>query len=73
MSDDVKVEVRLEPHQERVVDEKRQLDEKIEKLTDFLRTPQAVDVPSAEVERLLSQLGIMHLYSRVLRDRIRHF
>jgi hypothetical protein len=73
MSDDVKVEVRLEPHQERVVEEKRELDEKIEKLTDFLRTPQAVDVPSAEVERLLSQLGIMHLYSRVLRDRIRHF
>jgi hypothetical protein len=72
MSDDGKVEVRLEPHQQRVVEEKRELDEKIEKLTAFL-IGAAVVVPSAEVERLFRQLGIMLLYSRVLGDRIVHF
>jgi hypothetical protein len=73
MNADGKAEVRLEPHQQRVVEEKRELDEKIEKLTAFLNTPKAVDVPLAEMERMFLQLGIMNLYSQVLGDRIRHF
>jgi hypothetical protein len=73
MSAEEKVEVRLEPYQERVVDEKRQLDEKIELLTTFLNSKAALDVLEDEQQRLVRQLGIMHLYSRVLGERIKGF
>jgi hypothetical protein len=62
-------------HQERVVAEKAELDEKLAKLTAFITTKNATfaALPQAEMERLIRQHGIMELYSRVLGERIAAF
>lgn len=65
----------MQPHQERVVAEKAELDSKIEKLHNFihgLNTPfQSVD--AWEQARLQEQLRIMNSYSDVLDRRIKAF
>jgi CHASE3 domain sensor protein len=61
----------MKPYQQRVVDEKKELDQKIEKLTSFLKEPQTKCL--IELERLQRQLVIMHQYSEVLGERIEHF
>lgn len=64
----------MAPHQQRVVDEKSDLDEKIAKLhafiegNDFFRT-----LPSDEQERLRQQRLAMTVYSDILGERIQHF
>jgi hypothetical protein len=57
-------------HQQRVVDEKEALDEKIGKLIAFLDTQIYGGLPPAERERLGRQLGLMQQYSAVLNERI---
>lgn len=63
----------MQPHQQRVVDEKEALDEKIDKLDAF----RAGDIFSAlvkdEQDRLNMQLSHMRAYSGVLADRIAAF
>lgn len=63
------------PHQQRVVDEKAELDTKIEKLTAFIQPSNAIfqGLPNAEAGRLVYQLSIMDEYSRVLAERIAAF
>lgn len=61
-------------HQERVVEEKEELDAKIEKLAIFIKEPTMFNVVAPfEQGLLLWQLDIMSMYSRVLKERIRRF
>lgn len=62
----------MRPYQERVVKEKKELDEKLEKLQQFLKEP--VGEPSeAELHLLSNQASVMQTYSRILRERIALF
>lgn len=68
---DVSVEV---SYQDRVVEEKRELDEKIEKLTAFIFKGSAYKtLPEDEQNRLNRQHAIMTGYSQVLGERIANF
>ena len=62
------------PHQQRVVDEKTELDERRAKLGDFIAVnPIFQGLPEAEQERLKHQRKIMSEYSDVLGQRIDAF
>ncbi len=63
----------MQPHQQRVVDEKAELDEKMDKLTAFIDTPVFSGLDAAEQERLVRQLHHMGHYTAVLAERIRAF
>ena len=63
----------LAPHQQRVVDEKKELDEKREKLGVFKGTDFFASLPWQEQERLNTQAHIMTMYSAVLGERIAAF
>ena len=58
------------PHQERVVKEEQELDEKIEKLNNFLGTSIFASLDTREQERLSRQLYHMQCYSSILAERI---
>jgi uncharacterized protein len=64
------------PHQQRVIDEKRELDEKLAKLSSFIDTPGSIfhrDLPDAERQRLYDQRAVMSHYSQILGERIAAF
>lgn len=63
----------LAPHQQRVVDEQAQLDEKRAKLAQFLQGDLVKTLPDDEQERLQRQSNIMQDYSDVLSERIAAF
>ena len=63
----------LAPHQQRVVDEKRDLDDKREKLGSFKNTELFASLLWQEQERLNTQAHIMTMYSAVLGERIAAF
>jgi hypothetical protein len=63
----------LQPHQQRVVDEKYELDAKREKLGVFKNTDLFSSLPWQEQERLNTQAHIMTMYSAVLGERISAF
>lgn len=63
----------LQPHQQRVVDEKAELDEKMDKLTAFMDTPIFSHLPVPEQERLAQQLMHMGNYTATLHERIAAF
>ena len=63
----------LAPHQQRVVDEKRDLDDKREKLGNFKNTDLFASLPGLEQERINTQAHIMTMYSEVLGERIAAF
>ncbi len=63
----------LQPHQQRVVDEKQELDAKREKLGAFKSTELFAGLPWQEQERLNTQSHIMTMYSAVLGERIAAF
>ena len=63
----------IAPHQQRVIDEKVELDKKIASLTAFLPTQVCLDLPFDERCRLSSQLRVMGLYSTILGERIAAF
>lgn len=64
----------LAPHQQRVIDEKAALDEKITKLADFIILSAAYKhLGSAEKGRLDRQHKAMRVYSGVLGERIEAF
>lgn len=63
----------LESYQERVIAEKAELDEKIEKLRAFFTTPLYGGLDSAEQDRLSRQFGFMCSYSAVLEERVSAF
>ncbi len=63
----------LQPHQQRVVTEKAELDEKLTKLTAFFNTEMFANLDDAEIERLQRQADIMGEYSDVLGERVAAF
>lgn len=64
----------LQPHQQRVVDEKADLDEKANALSQFIgRNPIFDELDPAEQERLKLQNDLMWQYSEVLAARIAAF
>lgn len=64
----------IQDHQQRVVTEKKELDEKLVKLNEFIcRNPKFADLEQAEQDRLKRQASIMSDYSLVLWERIAEF
>lgn len=63
----------LEPHQQRVVEEKDELDERIKKLDVFLRSSIYLNLPTPERSRLSMQRYHMGAYSEILGQRIDAF
>ena len=63
---------KMDDYQERVIEEKKQLDDKLNKLRAFNRS-RTVDITGDERERLARQEYIMLLYAQVLNERIRAF
>jgi hypothetical protein len=63
----------MQPHQQRVVDEKAELSDKLGKLESFTGGPIFSGLPPAEQARLARQLLIMQLYEQVLSERISAF
>ena len=60
----------MQPHQKRVIDEKRELDAKIELLTNFIGTPTYHTLTHENQFLLRRQLVAMSEYSAILRERI---
>lgn len=63
----------LQPHQQRVVDEKTELDDKRTKLLAFIESPKFAELPDAERGHLARQADVMREYSIVLGKRIAGF
>ena len=63
----------MKDYQQRVVDEKIELDEKRQKLTAFYSTPMFHSLPESEQSRLLRQGVAMRTYSEILGERIEEF
>ena len=64
----------IQPHQQRVIEEKADLDAKIAKLADFIVLSAAYKhLGYAEKDRLNRQHAAMRTYSGVLRERIEAF
>lgn len=62
------------PHQERVILEKKELDDKIDKLGKFICTNNSfVDLDKDERESLMKQWNVMKEYSKILNERIMRF
>ena len=67
--------MQLQPHQQRIVDEKTELDEKLSKLTTFVNSEKFYAIVSDEDERsrLVRQQQLMFDYSAILGERIAAF
>lgn len=63
----------LQPHQQRVVDEKAELDKKIAKLSPFIGTTTFTQLKPMERMLLREQLFFMEQYALCLKTRISHF
>ena len=63
----------LLPHEQRVVDEKTELDSKLEKLKAFLKTDIALGLPFDDRCLLVKQATVMTAYSGILGKRIERF
>ena len=63
----------MKPYQERVVIEKKELDEKLEKLEAFFQTETFEKLDDQEKWRLAKQRTAMGQYSMVLSERINAF
>ncbi len=63
----------MQPYQERVVTEKKELDERREKLGSFIEGAIYQSLPEAEQNRLTQQALAMTAYSTILGERIAAF
>jgi hypothetical protein len=63
----------MQPHQQRVVEEKAELDNKIQKLNAFFHSSIFSSLPEAEKDRMKRQVGVMEEYSSILQERINAF
>ena len=63
----------MQPHQQRVVDEKAELSDKLDKLETFVGGAIYNSLPPDEQARLTRQKLIMELYEQVLSERISAF
>jgi hypothetical protein len=66
-------EVSPEPWQQRVIDEKAELDIKIKALANFLNVSTRPYLPEEDLEDLVLQYGTMQEYSKILERRISRF
>jgi hypothetical protein len=62
-----------QPHEQRVIEERKELDAKIDKLYRFLEYDALGRVPSEELARLRLQYQAMRMYSTILGQRIAAF
>lgn len=67
------IPAQIAPHQQRVIDEKEALDEKITKLKVFVLTKTYGAIAMVERNALSDQLDVMVRYSEILGQRIRRF
>jgi hypothetical protein len=66
--------MQLQPHQQRVVTEKEELDKKAKALSNFIGlNPVFETIDPAEQERLKRQNDVMWQYSEILGERINAF
>lgn len=65
--------MKMEDYQQRVIDEKNGLDEKRNKLKDFLYTDIYANLPDGERGNLQAQYMVMGNYSDILQTRIEGF
>lgn len=63
----------MPPHQRRVLNEKYDLDDKINKLQTFIKGEAFIRLPEAEADRLLRQASYMISYAEVLSERVDAF
>lgn len=63
----------MKDHEQRVVDEKSELDEKISKLVEFMKTELYLGLHKVDISLLSVQFEYMNDYSRVLGQRIDRF
>lgn len=63
----------MKPYQERIIEEKDQLDLKKDKLSVFVQSPYFVEMDDSEQRLLSLQLALMEEYSAVLGQRISLF
>lgn len=63
----------IPPFQQRVIDEKAELDVKWKKLKEFMGGETYNSLPEGERNRLLIQEFLMTQYSLILAERIRYF
>lgn len=66
----------MKPHQQRVIQEHTELEERTNKLRDFIllgATKHNVVLPDSEMCRLRMQLRVMELYLAILAERIENF
>ena len=63
----------LQPHQQRVVDEKNELDDKLAKLGAFLESDTFANLNIIERGQLHRQYQSMSEYSKILGERINYF
>lgn len=63
----------MQPHQQRVVDEKSELDKKLEALKKFFTSEIFLKLNPDEQERLERQASHMSAYSQVLGERVAAF
>ncbi|MCK5607564.1 hypothetical protein KAR91_37115 [Candidatus Pacearchaeota archaeon] len=63
----------MSEHQERVIEEKKSLDDKLRKLTTFVQTELCANLDASERLRLSRQQDAMHAYSNILNERINSF
>lgn len=61
------------PYQQRVIDEKRELDDRFERLSDFIDSGYFKHLPESEQLRLNIQIRLMRDYSWILGQRIAAF
>ena len=63
----------MQAYQERVVQEVRELREKLDKLNQFVQSTPFSGLPTDEQQRLLKQRDLMDQYAAVLDERISNF
>lgn len=61
----------LPPHVQRVIGEKAQLDDRLSKLSAFIKTPAFKDLSAKSQELLTAQAGAMGEYSDLLVERLK--
>lgn len=65
----------MQPHQQRVVDELTELQDKLTKLDNFISSDKFEEIVTDKTERhrLIAQFGYMRAYASVLKERIDNF
>jgi hypothetical protein len=63
----------MQPFQQRVIEERRELRDKLDKLNEFVETAMFNKLPHVEKGRMLRQRSLMADYAEVLDERIANF